>query len=103
MTVRLRDREDFFLGSQAIPHAVLILGIVVPVHSAAEVSARIQALAISTAREVGKRCRETRTCETSAATRAYGIHLETRAAGRCPRRRAARETRWAAAGILSGA
>jgi hypothetical protein len=104
MTARSQDRVDFFLASQGIPDAVLILEEEVPVHSEievsgpeVEVSGRIQALAISVPRllaisiapEVGNQCRETRGRETTAATRADGIHLETRAEGRCPRQHVA--------------
>jgi hypothetical protein len=122
MTVRSRDREDFFLPSPTIPHAVLILGAKVPARSGAEVSTRPQALAISApqrllaisiAPEVGNQCcetpgreiwsRETPGRETSAATRADGIRSETRAAGRCPRRHAVGETRRAEGGSHSGA
>jgi hypothetical protein len=97
VTVRSRDREDFFLPSPTIPRAVLILGVKVPARSGAEVSTRPQALTISIAREVGNQCCETQgreiwRRETPAATGADGIRLETRAAGRCPRRHAIGET-----------
>ena len=117
MTARWQDRADFFLASQAIPDAILILEEEVPVHSEIEVSGpevevsdRIQALAISVpsrllaisiAPEVGNQCSETRGRETTAATRADGIHLETRAAGRCPRQHAAGEMRRAVGGSPS--
>ena len=122
MTARSRDREDFFLPSPTIPHAVPILRVKVPVRSGAEVSTPTQALAISApqrllvisiAPEVGNQCcetpgreiwsREIPGRETSAATRADGIRLETRAGGRCPRRRAVGETRRAEGGSHSGA
>ena len=117
MTARWQDRVDFFLASQAIPDAILILEEEVPEHSEVEVSGpevevsgRMQALgisapplllAISIAPEVGNQCRETRGRETTAATRADGIHLETPAEGRCPRQHVAGETERAAGGIRS--
>ena len=79
MTARWQDRVDFFLASQAIPDAILILEEEVPVHSEIEVSGRMQALgisapplllAISIAPEVGNQCRETRGREIPEATRA---------------------------------
>jgi hypothetical protein len=117
VTVRSRDRVDFFLPSPTIPHAVPILGVKVPARSGAEVSTRPQALAISApqrllaisiAREAGNQCRETQgreiwSRETSAAAREDGIRSETRAAGRCPRRHAVGETRRAEGGSHSGA
>src|SRR5258706_7591786 len=111
MTLRWQDRVDFFLVSPTIPHAVPILGAKVPARSGAEVSTLTQALemsaprrllAISIAPEVGNQYHETRARETSAATRADGIRSETRAGGRCLRRRAIGETRWAEGGIHSG-
>ncbi|MCU1342538.1 MAG: hypothetical protein JWN92_1961 [Candidatus Acidoferrum typicum] len=117
MTARSQDRVDCFLASQGIPDAILILEEEVPVHSEikvpgpeVEVSGRMQALAISApprllaisiAPEVGNQCRETRMRETTAATRADGIHLETRVAGRCPPQHAAGEMRRAVGGIPS--
>ena len=122
MTARWQDRVDFFLASQAIPDAILILEEEVPEHSEVEVSGpevevsgRMQALgisapplllAISIAPEVGNQCRETRGRETSeretlAGMRADGIHLETRAEGRCPRQHVSGETERAAGGIRS--
>ena len=117
MTVRSRDREAFFLPSLTIPHAVLILGVKVPARSGVEgstptqalaIPARQRLLAISIAREVGNQCCETQgreiwRRETPAATGADGIRLETRAAGRCPRRHAVGETRRAEGGSHSGA
>jgi hypothetical protein len=112
VTVRSRDRVDFFLPSPTIPRAVLILGVKVPARSGAEVSTRPQALAISApqrllaisiAPEVGNQRCETPGRETSAATREGGIRSETRAAGRCPRRHAVGETRRAEGGSHSGA
>jgi hypothetical protein len=122
MTVRSRDREDFFLPSPTIPRAALIWGVKAPARSGVEVSTRPQALAIlaprrplaiSIAPEAGNQCcetpgreiwsRETRGRETSGAARADGIRSETRAAGRCPRRHAVGETRRAEGGSHLGA